>query len=114
MYYDLGVGFGLSAKADWPLRPLAYAMAEAGFGAGPVFSSGWRAGGGGRAGLLLRPAARLRLLAEASLIEYWLSPRAQRLRLTASWSLSRNIELRASLDRRAPDDEASGMLLFYF
>lgn len=58
---------------------------------------------------------RWRVLGEATYIEYAQrsSPR-QRLRLTNSLRLTRDTELRVTLDRRNPDEEAGVMLYLYF
>jgi hypothetical protein len=114
MYYDLGGGAGLSALTRLGRRELTYAMAEADFGAAPVFDRGWRSGAGGTAGLMLDLTRSWRTLFEATYIGYVGSPAQERLRLQSSWHLSRDAELRLTLDRRVPDEEAGLAFFLYF
>ena len=89
-------------------------LAEADFGAGPVFSQGWRSGAGGTAGLLLDLTDSWRTLFEATYIGYAQSPAQERLRMQSAWRLSRDTELRLTLDRRVPDEEAGLSFYLYF
>jgi hypothetical protein len=114
MYYDLDGGAGLSAQSHLGRRELYYAMAEADFGAAPVFDQGWRAGAGGTAGLMLDLLPTWRALFEATYIGYIQGPSQERLRLVNAWHLSRNAELRLTLDRRIPDEEAGLSFYIYF
>ena len=114
MYYDLGGGAGLTAQTRLGRRELYFAMAEADFGAAPLFDRGWRAGAGGTAGLMLDLSRSCRALIEATYIAYAYSPAQQRLRLTGSWRLSRDLELRLDLDRRVPDEEAGLSFFVHF
>jgi hypothetical protein len=115
MIYDTSAGFGLAWEPALPLRPLVFAFAEAGGGLGPALAQGWRLGAGGSAGLLLRPLPWWRLLTEATYRDFWQrSPRQERLKLTSSWTLGRDLEARVVLDRRTPDTEAGGYFLLYF
>ena len=114
MYYDLGGGAGLSALTHLGRRELYYVMAEADFGAGPVFDRGWRLGAGGTAGLLFDLTRSWRTQLEATCIGYAQGPAQERLRLVSAWHLSRDAELRLTLDRRVPDREAGGSFYFYF
>jgi hypothetical protein len=115
MASDLSGGFGLAFQAEIPARPLFYVFAEGAFGAGPVMPRGWRVGGGGSAGLLLRPVRGWRLLLDGTWREFGQrSPHQERLRLISSWTLARDWELRATLDRRTPDSEAGATLLFHY
>ncbi|MCX5794551.1 MAG: DUF4105 domain-containing protein [Elusimicrobia bacterium] len=114
MYYGLGGGAGLSALTHLGRRELFYALAEADLGAAPVFDQGWRSGAGGTAGLMLDLTRSWRTLFEATYIGYAGSPAQQRLRLASSWHLSRDAELRLSLDRRVPDEEAGLSFFLYF
>ena len=116
MIYDLSAGFGLAAaKTEWPLAPLAFGFAEGDFGAAPALAQGFRLGAGGTAGLLLRPAAWWRLLAQATYRDYLQrSPHQERLQIISSWTLKRDLELRVTLDRRTPDSEAGVTLLIYY
>lgn len=114
MYYDLGGGAGLSAATRLGRRELYYALAEADLGAAPVFDRGWRAGAGGTAGLMLDLTGSWRTLFEATYIGYVGSPAQQRLRLQSAWHLARDLELRLTLDRRVPDEEAGLSFYLYF
>ena len=114
MYYNLGGGGGLAALTHLGRRELYYVLAEADFGAGPVFSQGWRSGAGGTAGLLLDLTDSWRTLFEATYIGYAQSPAQERLRMQSAWRLSRDTELRLTLDRRVPDEEAGLSFYLYF
>jgi hypothetical protein len=115
MYYNLNVGAGLSALSHVWRRELYYALAETDFGFGPVLPQGWRAGAGGSAGVIVDLNSRWRMSAEATYIDYaQRSAPRQRLRLTNSLRLTRDTELRFTLDRRVPDQEAGGMFYLYF
>ncbi|MDD5301971.1 MAG: DUF4105 domain-containing protein, partial [Elusimicrobia bacterium] len=115
MYYGLNVGAGLSALGHAWRRELYYAMAETDFGFGPVLPQDWRAGAGGSAGVIVDLTSRWRVLGEATYIDYaQRSAPRQRLRLTNSLRLTRDTELRVTLDRRTPDEEAGAMFYLYF
>jgi hypothetical protein len=114
MYYGLDGGAGLSALSHLGRRELYYAMAEGDLGAGPVFAQGWRSGAGGTAGLMLDLAPAWRTLFEATYIDYVHGPSQERLRLVSAWKLSRDTELRVTLDRRVPDREAGASFYLYF
>jgi hypothetical protein len=114
MYYGLGGGAGLSAATRLGRRELYYALAEADFGAAPVFDRGWRAGAGGTAGLMLDLTGSWRTLFEVTYIGYAASPAQERMRLQSSWRLARDMELRLTLDRRVPDEEAGLSFYLYF
>ncbi len=115
MYYGLNGGAGLSALSHVWRRELYYALAETDFGFGPVLPQDWRAGAGGSAGVIVDVTPYWRILGEATYIDYAQrsSPR-QRLRLTNSLRLTRDTELRVTLDRRNPDQEAGVMFYLYF
>ena len=100
--------------ANFAGRELFYAMAEADFGAAPVFDQGWRSGGGGTAGVLVDLTRSWKTLFEATYISSAQSPDQQRLRLLSAWRLSRDTEVRLSLDRRVPDEEAGLSFYLYF
>lgn len=115
MYYALNGGMGVSAQSRLLRREVYYVLAETDFGFGPILPLGWRAGAGGTAGVIVDLGARWRLLGEATYIEYGRrSPPRQRLRLTSSVRLTRNMELRLTLDRRVPDEEAGAMFFLFF
>jgi len=115
MYYDLNAGGGLSAASRLWRRELYYALAEADLGFGPVLAQDWRAGAGGTAGVIVDLTSRWRVLAEATYIEYaQRSAARQRVRLTSSVRLTRDTELRLSLDRRTPHEEAGAMFYIFF
>jgi hypothetical protein len=115
MYYNVNVGAGLSALSHIGRRELYYAMAETDVGFGRVLPQDWRAGAGGTAGVVVDVTARWRVLGEATYIDYaQRSAPRQRLRLSNSLRLTRDSELRVTLDRRNPDEEAGAMLYFYF
>jgi hypothetical protein len=114
MYYNLNGGMGLAAESSLWRRELYYLMAEADFGAGPVFADGWRGGGGGTAGIKIELASYWRLLLEATYIAYGESPSRERIKLIQSWRLSRDIEIRATLDRLAPYEEAGLTFHYYY
>lgn len=115
MYYALNGGMGVSAQSRLLRRELYYVLAETDLGFGPILPQGWRTGAGGTAGVIVDLSARWRVLGEATYIEYaQRSAPRQRLRLTSSVRLTRNTELRLTLDRRVPDEEAGGMFFYYF
>lgn len=111
MYYNVNAGAGLSALTHLGRRELYYVFAETDFGAGPVFGQAWRAGAGGTAGLMADVTGFWRLILEATYIGYAQSESRQRLRLVNSLRTSRDTEVRLTLDRRVPDQEAG--LAFY-
>ncbi|MCR4297117.1 MAG: DUF4105 domain-containing protein [Elusimicrobia bacterium] len=115
MYYALNGGMGVAAQSRLLRRELYYVLAETDLGFGPILPQDWRAGAGGTAGVIVDLTARWRLLGEATYIEYaQRSAPRQRLRLTSSVRLTRDTELRLTLDRRTPDEEAGGMFFLYF
>jgi hypothetical protein len=115
MYYNLNVGAGLSALSHLGRRELYYAMAETDIGFGRVLPQDWRAGAGGTAGVVVDLTSFWRIVGEATYIDYaQRSAPRQRLRLSNSLRLTRDSELRVTLDRRNPDEEAGAMLYFYF
>lgn len=115
MYYGTTVGAGLSALSHVGRRELYYALAQADLGFGPVLPQDWRAGAGGSAGVIVDLASFWRVLAEATYIDYaQRSAPRQRLRLTNSLRLTRDMELRVTLDRRNPEEEAGAMFYLYF
>jgi hypothetical protein len=114
MYYNLNAGLGLSALSHIGRRELYYALAEADFGAGPVFDDGWRAGAGGTAGFMADVTRYWRAQLEATYIGYLGSEARERLRLVNAFRLDRDAELRLILDRRAPDQEAGLYFYLYF
>lgn len=115
LYYNINAGGGLCALSHLGRRELYFALAETDFGFGPVLAQDWRAGLGGSAGVIIDVTAAWRILAEATYIEYAQrsSPR-QRLRLSNSLRLTRDTELRVTLDRRNPAEEAGAMFYLYF
>ena len=114
MVYDLDGGLGLSALSHVGRRELYYAFAEADFGAAPVFRDGWRAGGGGTAGLMADLTRWWRAQCEATYIAYARSPDRERLRLVNAFHLNRDAELRLIFDRLVPDKEAGLYFYLYF
>ncbi len=114
MSYDLRGGAGLSTLTHLGRRELYYAMAEADFGAAPIFEQGWRSGAGGKAGVLVDVTHSWRTIFEATYIGYAQSPAQESLRLVSAWHLGRDTELRLSLDRRVPDREAGVSFHLYF
>lgn len=114
MYYNANAGFGLSALTHLGRRELYYVFAEADVGVGPVFRQDWRSGAGGTAGLMLDVTGLWRVLFEATYIGYAQSESRERLRMASSFRLSRDMELRLTLDRRVPDQEAGLYLHLYY
>jgi hypothetical protein len=87
-----------------------YLFGEVEAGAGPVLRKGWRAGGGGTAGLVLT-FPRLRLQAEGTLLSF---DDHERLKVTASYDLRKNLQLRLHADRETPAKEAGLALLLHY
>lgn len=102
---NAGLGSALRAGSHY-----IYLFGEVEAGAGPVMRRGWRAGGGGTAGLLLT-FQRLRLQAEGTLLSF---DDHERLRVTASYDLLKNLQLRLHADRETPAKEAGLSLLLHY
>ena len=64
---DFEFAYGISFHADPGFRNVVYLMAETQEWAGPAFQPGFRAGAGPVAGMLMEPASRWRITAEAAL-----------------------------------------------
>jgi hypothetical protein len=114
MNYDLDGGMGLAAETHLIRKELYYAFLESDFSAAPVFHDGWRIGAGGTIGLGAEETESLKTTVEATYIGYLNSPSRERWRLTQSFRLSRDLELRLNLDRRVPEQEAGASIFWYF
>ncbi|MFA6093486.1 MAG: DUF4105 domain-containing protein [Elusimicrobiota bacterium] len=115
MYYNVNVGAGVSAQSRLWKRELYFALPEADLGFGPVLSQDWRAGAGMSAGMIVDLSPRWRVMGEGTYIDYaQRSAPRQRLRLTSSLRLTRDAEIRLTLDRRTPDQEAGLMFYLYY
>ena len=107
-------GSGLSWKPGG--GSLLYAFAEAELSAGGVFEKGGRFGGGAAAGAVLDFGRAGRLQLESGHRDYLLGDGRSRSSAKLEWclSLGRDSELRVSLTRRTPYQEASVGLNSYF
>jgi hypothetical protein len=114
MYYDGNVGGGIAYSTSFLGRELYYALAEGNFGVGPILDRTWRLGAGASAGVILDPLSFWRVQCEATYIGYGWGPARERLRLANAFRLSRDLELRVTLDRRVPEREAGFALNVYF
>jgi hypothetical protein len=111
MVFDVSPGIGLSAQ--WG-PALLFGFGDVDVSAGPALPEGWRMGIGPTAGALWRMGF-WRVLASGTYREFGQrSPHQERLKITSSWTLSRDWELRLNLDRRTPDAEAGLSLIRYF
>ncbi len=104
----LNGGYGASVQIGESRRTTIFALAEAEFGAGSQLERGWRGGGGGSAGVILK-GGPFRALMEFSDRRYPLGDGRQNTlaRCGASWTLARDIEIRAALVSRRPHEEYS-------
>lgn len=115
LYGALDAGAGLSARVHAGRDELFYILGETDLDFGAVLPQDWRAGAGASAGVIVDLAPHWRAHAEATYIDYaQRSPPRQRLRLTNSLRLTRDLELRVTLDRRVPDEEAGAMFYVHF
>ncbi|MBK8895802.1 MAG: DUF4105 domain-containing protein [Candidatus Competibacteraceae bacterium] len=94
--FELSGGLGMAAETRWPWRAVWFALPELAFEYGDGFAGGYRAGWGARAGMLLQPAPRWKLLAGATWRDYRLGELGTALRteLRQNLALDKNLSLK--------------------
>lgn len=114
-YFGLTLGSGAAARL-FSDRLAFYGLAQLDGGAGAAFRSHHRAGPGATGGLILEPARRLRVGAEASYWRYVLGDERSRsrLRLEAGLGPAGDWSARLRLQRHGPADEIRLELHRYF
>ena len=116
LYARFNMGFGAAFETRVLGRELFYGMVEFDAGAGSVFASDTRWGGGPRGGVVLAPTSWWRIQAEASYLDYALGDRRENRRLLVEQSLSpfKNAAVRVRWERRGDQTERSVSLQKYF
>lgn len=102
LYYGLNLGSGFTAQSHLWRRELMYGLAEADTGVGSVFNRGYRLGGGGTAGVLVEAARFWRIHLESTFLHYPVGDvgSTTKLRLVQAFTLTRNVEVRSTLERQ--------------
>jgi hypothetical protein len=115
LYYSLHLGPGLGFESHLWRREMVYGLADMDTGVGGIFDHGYRWGGGGTSGILFEAASFWRIHFQAAFIQYPVGHvgSATKLSLAQSFSISRNVEFRATLERQNTYREALLTLNFY-
>ncbi len=112
LYYGLNLGSGYAARAND--QTLLFAMAEMDMGLGHPFNHFVRFGGGPSGGVLFNPVNLYRARFQASSDAYAVgSPSATKLGVYQSFSLTKDFELRAKLERQNTYKEVLFSLVWF-
>ncbi len=115
LYFGVHAGKGYAFQTHLWRRETLYALAEADLGAGRVFAHDYRVGGGGKAGIAFDLAPFWRAHLEGTYLRYPLGDTRPRRggRLDQAFPLSKNLELRLTLESEESYREAVFAANFY-